>query len=558
MKSKLPVTEIFASIQGEGVFAGAKTYFVRFWGCDCHCHWCFTGGHKVTMSDYTKKDISQVNRGDIIWGYNEKTNRLELTTVTNVATRVAPTIESHFESKVFRTTEDHPFLVTNKYHRRSWANTKQLQEAAGVQKDRFIFEVPFIATPEITEDFKAGYLVGYFDGDGNFYENATMVSAKIVSIAEESLIRLKEFGKHFGIDFRDILHKGGMHNITIQGIQTNKKEEYLKLLSLADLPKTAEFYRGYLAAIFDAEGSYDGATIKISQKASANPDVCVAISDALQAHDFEYNQRPEGFALRGGFKEAVRFFQYCDPVIFRKKASMYSTTVKAEITTNLKKFIGAESTGVEETVYNITTENHTYLIDDVIVHNCDEPQHRDAKPTLVADSVETIMEQLDINVANIVTLTGGNPCIRDLSELVKVLKEAGFKVHVETQGTKLPSWLRDVDFVTISPKGPSSGNPADLFQLQKGLKSFKAVSKQFKPVVMVDNKGNVNAEDMELLKKIVAMFPKNYVVAQLGDDGKEGVSYADRYHALCEEIHKHSKLNNVRILPQLHKIGNMR
>lgn len=189
---------------------------------------------------------------------------------------------------------------------------------------------------------------------------------------------------------------------------------------------------------------------------------------------------------------------------------------------------------------------------------CDEPQHRVAEPALVADDVTSIMAQLDRNVASIVTLTGGNPCIRDLSKLIRALKEEGFEIHVETQGTKLPSWLRDVDFVTISPKGPSSGNPADLFQLQKGLKSFKSVSKQFKPVVMVDHEGNVNKEDMELLRKIVAMFPKNYIVAQLGDDGKAGISYSDRYHALCEEIHSHKELNSVRILPQLHKIGNMR
>jgi 7-carboxy-7-deazaguanine synthase len=34
-------------------------------------------------------------------------------------------------------------------------------------------------------------------------------------------------------------------------------------------------------------------------------------------------------------------------------------------------------------------------------------------------------------------------------------------VHVETQGSRAPAWLGQVDSVTVSPKGPSSGMGAD-------------------------------------------------------------------------------------------------
>jgi 7-carboxy-7-deazaguanine synthase len=37
---KLPIMEIFYSIQGEGFHAGKPAVFVRLGGCDVGCHWC--------------------------------------------------------------------------------------------------------------------------------------------------------------------------------------------------------------------------------------------------------------------------------------------------------------------------------------------------------------------------------------------------------------------------------------------------------------------------------------------------------------------------------------
>ena len=39
---ELKVSEIFASIQGEGPSAGAAAVFLRLAGCNLRCHWCDT------------------------------------------------------------------------------------------------------------------------------------------------------------------------------------------------------------------------------------------------------------------------------------------------------------------------------------------------------------------------------------------------------------------------------------------------------------------------------------------------------------------------------------
>ena len=57
-----------------------------------------------------------------------------------------------------------------------------------------------------------------------------------------------------------------------------------------------------------------------------------------------------------------------------------------------------------------------------------------------------------------VTLSGGNPLLYDLEELVWDLNTAGYgRIWVETQGSIYRDWLRRVN-VTVSPKPPSAGD----------------------------------------------------------------------------------------------------
>ena len=56
-----------------------------------------------------------------------------------------------------------------------------------------------------------------------------------------------------------------------------------------------------------------------------------------------------------------------------------------------------------------------------------------------------------------VILSGGNPAMHDLTELLMELRRAGYLVAVETQGSKWKHWLTAVDRLCVSPKPPSSG-----------------------------------------------------------------------------------------------------
>lgn len=71
-----------------------------------------------------------------------------------------------------------------------------------------------------------------------------------------------------------------------------------------------------------------------------------------------------------------------------------------------------------------------------------------------------------------IVITGGNPALHELGALVHGLKQHGFLVSVETQGTRWKEWLREADSLCVSPKPPSSG--MNIQRTEEYLSSFLA------------------------------------------------------------------------------------
>lgn len=82
-----------------------------------------------------------------------------------------------------------------------------------------------------------------------------------------------------------------------------------------------------------------------------------------------------------------------------------------------------------------------------------------------------IVEELVLKSLNTkhVVITGGNPALQDLQNLIELLHLNQYTVHLETQGTLFPYWMKNVDLVTISPKPPSSGQVYDVDNLSRNL-----------------------------------------------------------------------------------------
>lgn len=72
-----------------------------------------------------------------------------------------------------------------------------------------------------------------------------------------------------------------------------------------------------------------------------------------------------------------------------------------------------------------------------------------------------------------VTLSGGNPCLWDLSELVERFTNEGCLVAVETQGTLAPPWLTKCHMVVVSPKTFGMGEKFEADKLRHFLTMLK-------------------------------------------------------------------------------------
>lgn len=162
-----------------------------------------------------------------------------------------------------------------------------------------------------------------------------------------------------------------------------------------------------------------------------------------------------------------------------------------------------------------------------------------------------------------VTLSGGNPCIHDLSRFVGSLKERGFHIAVETQGTFAPGWLNACDSITVSPKGPGMGEHTDFEELDIFMRVTASHKGRSLKVVAFDQR------DLEFAKMIWERYhvdqPEDSFFLSLGnpypptqdtqfnmDFTLYVMSQIGRYKMLFEDIQHDSILSQFKFLPQWH------
>lgn len=139
---------------------------------------------------------------------------------------------------------------------------------------------------------------------------------------------------------------------------------------------------------------------------------------------------------------------------------------------------------------------------------CDSMFAVDPKQILEQRTMMTTWEIIDavhaLPWAPYITFTGGDPAIQDrLGEIIPAMHQAGTQVAVETQGMYFPVWFDNVDILTFSPKGPSSGNIVDPENLISYLVSLGHKRTQRVCVKVVC----FNIEDFEYAMEIYEKLP---------------------------------------------------
>lgn len=135
-----------------------------------------------------------------------------------------------------------------------------------------------------------------------------------------------------------------------------------------------------------------------------------------------------------------------------------------------------------------------------------------------------------------ICLTGGEPFFQDIKALTSRLREEGFQIQIETNGTIfLPA---EWDWLTVSPK------PPDFFTDPHWIEAAKEV----KLVVTPDL-------DLNILRKVRTAFPEKTPLLLQPQSHKRWSK--DLGWALLQESLRYG-LENIRLSVQLHKVFNLK
>ena len=116
----MKINEIFCALSGESKNVGLRTVFVRTYGCNARCSYCF-GPNKygrypeVTLPDLSRKPLNEVEEGDTILTFDDDFNIVE-TTIKEIGTRI--TDEYHVLSTMntsFVVTPEHPVWIDGQW-----------------------------------------------------------------------------------------------------------------------------------------------------------------------------------------------------------------------------------------------------------------------------------------------------------------------------------------------------------------------------------------------------------------------------------------------------------
>jgi len=84
------------------------------------------------------------------------------------------------------------------------------------------------------------------------------------------------------------------------------------------------------------------------------------------------------------------------------------------------------------------------------------PEHKDDWHAMTTQEVFAEIQRLSNYQPLLVTLSGGNPAIQPIGDLLDLGHAHGYTFAIETQGSVAQSWFMRLDHLTLSPKPPSS------------------------------------------------------------------------------------------------------
>jgi DNA repair photolyase len=351
-------------------------------GCSHACSYCQWGETPILMADGRHKALANLEVGDAIYGtaYEGQYRRYVATQVLDRWISVKPAFRVILaDGTELIASGDHRFLSN-----RGW---KHVTNAPGQRphltpQNYLVGTGAFMRQYEETRDYRRGYLTGMIRGDGTTgsysydREGGGPMSIHLFRLAlvdAEALSRTSSYLFTAEIEprLREFTPATERHRRSM-AIATGRRLQVERIRELIAWPvvPSIEWLRGFLAGIFDAEGSRNASALRISNK---DPEILAWIELAARRFGFDtcldVPNKASGartVRIRGGLRAHLRFFHLTDPAITRKR------TIDGEM---VKTFADLRVAAVEPLdrpmpLYDITTGTGDFIANGVVSHNC--------------------------------------------------------------------------------------------------------------------------------------------------------------------------------------------
>jgi DNA repair photolyase len=348
-------------------------------GCSHACSYCVSGATPVLLADGRTRPIEDLKVGDVIIGTERRGRyrRYVRTRVLDHWSTIKPVWEVELEDGTrLLASGDHRFLTARGWKHVEGTSRSEPDRPHLTTNDELRGTGHFADPPRQTEDYKRGYLCGLIRGDGHLGDTSpdgrsqTRHASRLALTDLEALRRGRMYLDSFGARAHELelaAAAGARHAVG----RSAARSTFDLVTDLIRFPSgpSEDWRKGFLAGIFDAEGSCSG-SLRISTTDGvlirwAQESLDLLGFDAV-VEDSKLENELRVVRIRGGLKERLRFFHTTDPAITRKR-SVEGIALRSDAKLRV---VSVEPLGMELPLYDITTGTGDFIADGVVSHNC--------------------------------------------------------------------------------------------------------------------------------------------------------------------------------------------